>query len=95
MDCSLPDSSVHEILQTRILEWVASTCSKMFVFPGILNLAYNCMFRLYYSVILDLIFLNIFKTFNNLNNLNIFKNKIKINKTTHLNSKVNKLLNKL
>ena len=23
MDCSLPDSSVHEILQARILEWVA------------------------------------------------------------------------
>ena len=92
MDCSLPDSSVHEILQTRILEWVANTCSKMFVFPGILNLACNCMFRLYYSVILDLIFLNIFKTFNN---LNIFKNKIKINKTIHLNPKVNKLLNKL
>ena len=22
-DCSLPDSSVHEILQARILEWVA------------------------------------------------------------------------
>ena len=24
MDCSPPDSSVHEILQARILEWVAS-----------------------------------------------------------------------
>ena len=23
MDCSLPESSVHEILQARILEWVA------------------------------------------------------------------------
>ena len=23
MDCSLPGSSVHEILQARILEWVA------------------------------------------------------------------------
>ena len=23
MDCSLPGSSVHEILQSRILEWVA------------------------------------------------------------------------
>ena len=23
MDCSLPDSSVHEILQARIWEWVA------------------------------------------------------------------------
>ena len=26
MDCSLPGSSVHEILQARILEWVASSC---------------------------------------------------------------------
>ena len=23
MDCSLPDASVHEILQARILQWVA------------------------------------------------------------------------
>ena len=29
MDCSLPDSSVHEILQARILEWVVP-----FHFPG-------------------------------------------------------------
>ena len=28
MDCSPPGSSVHEILQARILEWVASSCSK-------------------------------------------------------------------
>ena len=28
MDCSLPDSSVHGILQTRILEWLP------FSFPG-------------------------------------------------------------
>ena len=27
MDCGLPGSSVHEILQARILEWVASSCS--------------------------------------------------------------------
>ena len=27
-DCSLPGSSVHEILQTRILEWVAITSSR-------------------------------------------------------------------
>ena len=26
MDCSLPGSSVHGILQTRILEWVAISC---------------------------------------------------------------------
>ena len=28
MDCSLPDSSVHKILQARILEWVAMPSSK-------------------------------------------------------------------
>ena len=28
MDCSLPGSSVHGILQARILEWVAISCSK-------------------------------------------------------------------
>ena len=28
VDCSLPDSSVHEILQARILEWVAISYSR-------------------------------------------------------------------
>ena len=28
MDCSLPGSSVHSILQERILEWVAMTSSR-------------------------------------------------------------------
>ena len=28
MDCSLPGSSVHEILQVRILEWVAIPFSR-------------------------------------------------------------------
>ena len=28
MDCSLPDSSVHGILQARILEWVAMPSSR-------------------------------------------------------------------
>ena len=36
MNCSpLPDSSVHGILQTRILEWVASSCSRESFNPGI------------------------------------------------------------
>ena len=30
MDCSLPDSSVHRILQARILEWVAISFSSMY-----------------------------------------------------------------
>ena len=28
MDCSLPDSSVHETIQARILEWVALSFSR-------------------------------------------------------------------
>ena len=28
MDCSPPGSSVHDILQARILEWVAIPCSR-------------------------------------------------------------------
>ena len=35
MDCSLPGSSVHEILQARILEWVAISFSKDLPDPGI------------------------------------------------------------
>ena len=29
MDCSLPSSSVHEIFQARVLEWVAIAFSKI------------------------------------------------------------------
>ena len=35
MDCSLPGSSVHEILQTRILEWVVISFSRGLPDPGI------------------------------------------------------------
>ena len=35
MDCSLPDSSVHGILQVRILEWVAMTSPGDLPDPGI------------------------------------------------------------
>ena len=35
MDCSLPGSSVHGILQARILKWVAIHFSKGFPDPGI------------------------------------------------------------
>ena len=35
MDCSPPGSSVHGILQARILEWVAMPFSKDFPDPGI------------------------------------------------------------
>ena len=33
MECSLPGSSVHEILQARILEWVAMTSFRAFSLP--------------------------------------------------------------
>ena len=35
MDCSLPGSSVHGILQARILEWVAIPFPEDFPDPGI------------------------------------------------------------
>ena len=35
MHCSLPGSSVHGILQTRILEWVAISFSRDLPDPGI------------------------------------------------------------
>ena len=35
MDCYLPGSSVHGILQARILEWVASSFSRRLSDPGI------------------------------------------------------------
>ena len=34
MDCSLPGSSVHGILQVRILEWVDISCSRIFLTQG-------------------------------------------------------------
>ena len=35
MDCSLPGSSVHGILQARVLEWVAISYSRDLLDPGI------------------------------------------------------------
>ena len=35
MDCSLPDSSIHGILQARMLEWIAISSSRGFPNPGI------------------------------------------------------------
>ena len=35
MDCSKPGSSVHGILQSRILEWVAISLSRRYSCPGI------------------------------------------------------------
>ena len=35
MDCSLPGSSVHGILQARILEWVAIPSAEDLIDPGI------------------------------------------------------------
>ena len=41
MDCSLPSSSVHWILQARILEWIAVPCSILLT-QG-LNLSLLCL----------------------------------------------------
>jgi len=38
MDCSLPGPSVHEILQARILEWVANPLWEGFILTQGLNL---------------------------------------------------------
>ena len=35
VDCSLPDSSVHGILQARILDWVAISFSGDLLYPGV------------------------------------------------------------
>jgi len=35
MDCSLPDSSIHEIFQARVLEWAATSLSRRSSDPGI------------------------------------------------------------
>ena len=42
MDCSLPSSSVHGILQARLLEWVAVPSSGVFPTQG-LNLRLLCL----------------------------------------------------
>ena len=34
IDCSLPGSSVHGILQARTLEWVAMTFSRLYLLYG-------------------------------------------------------------
>ena len=34
MDCGLPGSFVHEILQARTLEWIAMPSSRVFPNPG-------------------------------------------------------------
>ena len=33
MDCSLPDSSIHGILQARVLEWGATAFSEVLPYP--------------------------------------------------------------
>ena len=35
VDCSLPGSSIHGILQARVLEWVAISFSRDLLYPGI------------------------------------------------------------
>ena len=40
MDYSPPGSSIHGILQARILEWVAMSSSKGYFHPGIKSTSY-------------------------------------------------------
>jgi len=47
MDCSPPDSSVHEILQARMLEWVAMPPPGGLPDPGVEHLS-CCAGRLYH-----------------------------------------------
>ena len=70
MDCSLPGSSIHGILQARILEWIAISFSKAFIISCSLGLlitdlsvsAYlgKSLFLFYFwrIVLLDVKFLN-------------------------------------
>ena len=45
MDCSLPGSSVHGILQARILEWVAMPSSRETSRPRIKPKSVSCIGR--------------------------------------------------
>ena len=42
MDCSPQGSSVHEIFQARVLEWVAIAFSKFWPTDGLLVMDKNC-----------------------------------------------------
>ena len=42
MDCSLPGSSVHEIFQARVLEWVAIAFSDVYTYKYII--LYICLY---------------------------------------------------
>ena len=41
VDCSPPSSSVHGILQARILEWVAISFSKYIIWPSLKDLQFS------------------------------------------------------
>ena len=45
MDCSSPGSSVHEISQARILEWVAISFSRDLPDPGIFCIARRILYH--------------------------------------------------
>ena len=49
MDCNLPGSSVHGILQTRILEWVAIYFSRRFSWPRNLLHGRQIVYQLSYK----------------------------------------------
>ena len=45
MDCSLPDSSIHGILQARVLEWGAIAFSERFLAAAAAKLLQSCPTR--------------------------------------------------
>ena len=48
IDCSLPGSSVHGILQARIVEWVACLCEGIFPIQGLNPDVPHCRWILYH-----------------------------------------------
>ena len=52
MDCSLPGSSVHEIFQARVLEWVAIAFSILAGYIHV-NSSHNCAYLVIKQILLD------------------------------------------
>ena len=48
MDCSLPDSTAHGILQAWILEWAVMPSSRIFLAQG-LNLCFLCTLHWHFT----------------------------------------------
>ena len=58
MDCSLPDSSVHGIFQTRVLEWGAIAFSEM---QNYVHISPSCIYTDIHTYILKIKLIKILK----------------------------------